>query len=120
MRHYTTVILVLVLLAQASHALGEQGQDYKAARKTISAINSLLREGPTDTDTRTIEALFDDLASLSRTLEKTEQVELWKGFPYWAGIACYRQLGHIWAGNDCRYQCGTLEQCKAACNNQIE
>jgi hypothetical protein len=91
-------------LANFHHAL--------SADKAAFLVNSSVAGGATDEDCAKIDLNFSIISRLLPALSKSQQKSLWDRYPYMAGIACLREVGHNWYGNDCAFQCGTLAECQ--------
>lgn len=86
---------------------------FSSADKAAFLVNSLVAGGATDEDCAKIDLNFSIISRLIPALSKAQQKAVWDRYPYTAGIACYRAVGHEWYGNDCQFVCGTLEECKS-------
>ena len=106
----TTLLLAAILVNTSVFA---NINDFRQADKAAKILNSLVKGGPTDTECAKIEVNFSDLAVLLPRLSKAQQSALWEKNPYMAGIACLREIGHAWYGNDCSFQCGSYSECQA-------
>jgi hypothetical protein len=111
MKVFTLTLILTALLAYTGEAIGQNSRAYESARASLARINFLVKNGPTDTDALEIERIFDCLPRLRRQLTSEQQAELWRRYPFFAGIACNWPVGHDFHGNDCVYQCGTFAEC---------
>jgi hypothetical protein len=85
---------------------------FSSADKAAKILNSLVKGGPTDTECAKIDLNFSIISRLLPALSKAQQKAVWDRYPYMAGIACYRSVGHEWYGNDCAFQCGSYSECQ--------
>lgn len=104
---------ITIMFAFAGNTLASNASAFNAARNAARTINELVSQGATDTDCVQIESAFDLLAKVRSELTEAQQRVIWDRYPYMGGIACSRAFAHVWAGNDCAFQCGNLQQCKS-------
>lgn len=86
--------------------------------RSIRRINSLIKNGVTDTDTIEIDGLFVRIEKDLFFVTSEKQTELWESNPWFAGVACYWAISHLIAGNDCAVQCGGLADCLTSVSMQ--
>jgi hypothetical protein len=111
MKTFTLTLTLTLVLSYAGNVLGENRRAYSQARASLARINLLVQDGPTDSDTVEIDKLMGSLPSLRKELTSEQQSQLWEKYPWFAGIACNWVVGHDWQGNDCAFQCGTINEC---------
>ena len=109
---YFTTLSIVVLLAISGQAIADNATAFSSALVACRTIDRLVKEGATDSDTDEIKRLFVTLDRVHPSLTNEQQRVLWNRYPYFSGIACNWYVGQRWEGNDCEFQCGTLEECQ--------
>jgi hypothetical protein len=112
MKSFTFTLALVVLISYAGQAMGNNSKAYMQARQALVTIDFLVKSGPTDSDTVKIDEKMGLIREILPRLTPAQQADLWDRYPFFAGIACFwAGIGHSFAGNDCTYQCGSLEDC---------
>ena len=112
MKESILTLSIVLLFAFTGQAMTRNVASFKAAKNAAARIDSLIRDGATDTACQEVDRLMSILASARPALTEAQQALLWDKYPWFAGIACAWSFAHEWQGNDCLYQCGTVDQCQ--------
>jgi len=112
MKTFTLTLSFVLVISYAGAIFGDNSKAYAQARQALVTVDFLVKSGPTDSDAQKIDENMQLIRTLLSSLTPEQQAELWDRYPYFSGIACFWVgVGHSFSGNDCLYQCGTLQEC---------